>query len=547
MHRSLKTKTLHRSTIKQLPYPGHAVDRETVAELSMSLTHEDIRVKEAASLSMSTLLINTENVESFYRTGSVSSIIRSLKSTELSAASMKHISMSVASLNILIESDTRLRQELLSSAYSIEVLFKLCQFLVHRDPHLQLNCFNIIQCLSAMDNSIQDFARANIVSFLVSAELLVHPSTHKRVTRGAADLVYKLLLFDTNLIRVKDIEDVCFDQIESGSTTFHDDITENTVFHAVNYALSVNPQPAKRVLVYCLFSLRAERILDTTHLLLLLRCIHGAVEMDKAHCRQALDHGVLHCLLYASNHAYWRTWLAKQTSKNNKSVARSEAMLQMKGSLFERPDAFPELNEIITLQYLYPRLMEILDEVVAIYVQICVRCPQSITSVCSGGIIDSLLSNPKHMSPVNSKEYPTYCVVSLVSRILVVALMCQPSDTHKFAPFLQFMLLSTAESILGPVNGDPLFKEDEPLQGRVDLRMITGILEAQGAIELLMSALQSYKYDEAFDEVISAVAVLYPHLQRGVVTDSIVIYLSSIAMQSRKVFLPSVAIMIMVV
>ena len=511
----------------------------------MSLTHEDIRVKEAASLSMSTLLINTENVESFYRTGSVNSIIKSLKNTELNPSSMKHISMSIASLNILIESDSRLRQELLSSAHSIEVLFKLCRFLVHHDPHLQLNCFSIIKCLSEMDNSIQDFARAKIVTYLVSAELLVLPSTQKRVTRGAADILYKLLLFDACLIQVKDIEDVCFDQIESGSSTFHDDVTENTIFHAVNYALSVRPQPAKRVLVYCLFSIRAERILDSTHLLLLLRCFHGAVEMDKAHCRQALDHGVFHCLLYASNHAYWWNWLVKHVMKIRKPT-RAEAVLQMKGALSERPTAFPASSDTVTLQYLYPRLMEILDEVVATYVQICVRSPQSITSVCSGGIIDSILSNPRHVSPINSKEYPSSCIVCLVSRILVVALMNQSCDTHKFAPFLQFMLLSTAECILGSIYCGPSEMEEEPAHTGVDLRMITDIIGAQGGIELLMIALQSYKYDEAFDEIVSAVAVLYPYLRREVVTDSIIIYLSSIAMQSRKIFFPCVAIIIMV-
>ena len=542
-----KTKALHRSAIKQLPYPGHAVDRETVAELSMSLTHGDIRVREAASLSISTLLINTENVESFYRTGSVNSIIRSLKNTELTPSSMKHISMSIASLNILVESDMRLRHELLASANSIEVLFHLCRFMVHHDPNLQLYCFQIIQALLEMDNSIQDFAKAKIVKYLVSSELLTDPKTHKKVTRGASDLVYKLLLFDSGSIRVKDIEDVCFIDIESGAAAFHDDITENTIFHAVNYALSVKPQPAVRVLLYCVYSIRAEKILDTAHLLLLLRCIHGAVELDWVHSNQALEHGAFHCLIYASSSAYWRVWLVDYIFSHQKALSLNEAALSMKGAMFERPSMFPEMNNVVLVQCLYPKLMEILDEVVSIYIEICIKCPKVITSVCSSGIIDSLLSNPTHLSPVNSKEYPSCCVVGLVSKLLVVALENYPSESHRYTPFLKFMLPPTVGRSISSMEVKIVPMRDESTTSELDFRLLTSILDAQGVIILIMDALQSNKYYENFDEVISAIAVLYPYLRSGVVSDATVIFLSSVAMQSRKIFFPSVAIIIMVI
>lgn len=536
------SKTITASCIQELPFPRVAIENDSAVDMIQIFKHKDVHVRESGSLSLSTLLINKQNIAAFQRNRSIAVIIESLLPITPDSESLSHIRMSISSLTLLTENNAACQQQLLQHPHGIRCLFIHSQLLIHHDPELQQICFRILHNLSKLDNAMPRFIQANIKDYLVSSELLVDANVSKQVSRRASELLCQLLLFKGDFCSISDIERICFQAIEQGEISIHDEQTEKNVFHAVHYLLSCgmnSTSSAMKVLLYCLQIIQNQRIADLSHLLLLLKCILECIRIDAKHCDYAINNRLFASLLYCSHYRFWFIWLKESVRKESLI-----ATLEMNATSFSFPfDPSPRIHQLMQ-DHIYPKFTEVLDMLVDTYLAVIETYPALIIPILTSGVIPSILESPSYRDPVLKQVYPTVAVTRLLANTLLTALLHHDTNqaSPQHLPLVQSLLVSNRQctSILMP----NLYGISQHLASTgKDLSLILRLLEVNDLITLLFDNIHAMNsIDRDLYEIIAGVAIIYQFGHRELVYEDFILDCASTALRRKKLFAPCIAL-----
>ena len=563
-------KVFNKTSIKSLDYPKRELGHDLAVEIVDIIDHSafssspssHLHVKESGSLSLSSLLLNQQNVDAFQSFKSMSSILHGLQTIHITKASLPHIAMCLSSLHILTQTSGELRQQLLVSTESVACLFRLCYYLIHYDAELQLSCFELILLLSRMDNYILYFSQADLKKYLISKELLYHEDSSFKVTRGSSHLLFQLLLYNKNFISCQDLSLACFQS--SAGTVFRDFITEDIVLRAMVYSFSCgSPQEAsyESVIDYCLQSILTERIHSIGHLHLLLQCLHECVSVDLRHSDYAVDNQILSALLYASNYSHWKNWIETHFAtkeKAHKSLlptstnqppdkANIASLFQTPVRFFEDPPSPYDLNTSSSASastissLLHPDLSLITALVSDLYVTILRSQPFLAATVLSGGIIPSLLSNPIDINDKNSYYFP---VIHLVHEILLLSLFHQPQAPSSIV-FFQELLLKQKSKVYSTISSAPLTVISKEMANRgTDLRFICRLVESLQVPDIFFAQLVDRNSSvDCLYESLTSVGVLSLHIRMVQMDAELIVQLAAAAKQYQKLLFPYAALL----
>lgn len=564
----MKDKTLLSSSMHTAAYPKTLMERDAAIALVHSFSHvsnslpfstlvlpyaceqSDLVVKRNASLSLYTLLINCTNHASFNDAHTLNAIINSLLVTPLCTDSLPHFRMSISCLHLLfsradtrlVDSPNTLLQDFLINRNpdGVHCLFRLCAQLTRIDAQLQQHVFKLIMRLHQLDNSIIEFHRANISSFLISNGLLLNTRCGKVISRHSTSLLYQLLLYDSTYCSLTQIEKLIFGNAPYDMNTVALDIhAEKHILNSVLYLLTTS-KPISSALVflqYLLHCVKSERISDVQHFLLILKCIRACIGIDEQHAQLALDSGILGCMLYASHHKFWSRWLIRSLEAYPNMEA---VVLDLNKVSFDAP-LEPQSSKQLNV-YLFPKYVDLISEAVEIICATVLANARLIPTVLSSGIIPLLLANPKAQQYAGDvHDYTVAAVMHIVSAFLLVALAHQDriAITSRHIAQLQDLLLPLSE---GGTFESPVASID------LDISSITKLLVAQGVVGILLENVQHLSLLDSCSSlrVLSSIAILFNHLTQGFLCDAVVVHIIDAAIRNKKLFSAGMCVVCMV-
>lgn len=158
-----------------------------------------------ASITIATLTMNSQNIESMRQSGTLGVIIEMLRRVDFNLPlDETHISDLIRSISILTEnSDSQSR--LLSNKHAVSCILKLC---IKTSGQSQEKIFSVLDRLCRNENSIDIFLSHNIFDYLLSHELLSRPITTYHVKHATANLINRLTCLQPKEFPVTKFEQV---------------------------------------------------------------------------------------------------------------------------------------------------------------------------------------------------------------------------------------------------------------------------------------------------------------------------------------------------
>jgi hypothetical protein len=226
-----------------------------------------------ASIAISTLSMNSNNIHHIRQSGALGVIIEMLRRIDFnSTLDEVHIDDLIRSISILTHNNNDAQSRLLSNPYAISCILQLC---IKTSGASQDQIFNVLDSLcknnssgSTPVNSIPVLISNNIFTFLLSHELLSRPSTYLTVRHNAANLINKIATLFPHEFPIERFENILLTNDGHRSVDGYIEMQLLNAFHShVNYLANekIPLVGCRKILLHLINEIKDEQFEDLEH------------------------------------------------------------------------------------------------------------------------------------------------------------------------------------------------------------------------------------------------------------------------------------------